>query len=119
MTTTLQELDEVLAKVVDKQFDNILDASRVGIDCAIFLRDHAAEIRAALELKARVDAGDVIVPREQLFRRKGEVEQLTAERDRMREALEQIERMEINGVSNIANWALEESRTALGGGSDE
>ena len=41
---------------------------------------------------------------------------LQAERDALRGALEQIERMEINGVSNIAKWALEESRTALGGG---
>jgi hypothetical protein len=106
MTTTLQELDEVLVN------GDVFDRAR-------FLVAYAAEIRAALELKARVDAGDVIVPREQLFRRKGEIEQLTAERDALRGALEQIERMEINGVSNIAKWALEESRTAVAKDTDQ
>ena len=45
------------------------------------------------------------------------VDDLTAERDRLREALREIAELKINGASNIALWAIEETdRTALGGG---
>ncbi|MEF2147749.1 hypothetical protein [Aquilutibacter rugosus] len=52
MSATLKELDEVLAN------GDVFDRAR-------FLVAYAAEIRAALELKARmVDVGWVLVPRE-------------------------------------------------------
>lgn len=56
MTTTLQELDEVLASIAD---DNDLASS---LNAERFLDDHAPEIRAALELHAQLNDGWVLVP---------------------------------------------------------
>ena len=60
MTNILKKLDEVLAKIGSNDFDTIDDAVRVGIDSAIFLRDHAPAIRAALEAVGRGIEADVI-----------------------------------------------------------
>lgn len=58
MTTTLQELDEVLAKFQIQPDDmDVLLAS-------LFLQTHAPEIRAALELQAKLEQGFVLVPKE-------------------------------------------------------
>ena len=65
MTDVLQELDEVLENYVNDKFlpdvlDDVVSRERV----VTYLYHHAATIRAALELQARVDAGWVLVPRE-------------------------------------------------------
>ena len=67
MTTTLQELDEVLAKAPNPNQDTldfIRDSKEFDSFAGIFLIHHAPQIRAALELQAKLEQGFVLVPRE-------------------------------------------------------
>lgn len=67
MTATLQELDEVLARGEKAYASHAQErhelTEKYEQDLVCLIENNETEIRAALELKARVDAGDVSVKR--------------------------------------------------------